>query len=225
MLPADIEPLVNHLIQILQRTAPCQIDEDDEEEGAAAGEQSEYDAALISAACDLVGTIATVLGEEFAPMFPTFLPAMKQYYVCRSSPVFASPSLMTFGIQDVTRSSGDRSTAIGSLAEIVNGMGAGVSPFTSDLFTLFLGALNDPETEVQSNAAFAMGSLVLATTTDISSQYLTILGALHPLFEIGVEAKKDNARDNACGAVARMILKNQAALPLDQVSTSSLPLA
>lgn len=109
-------------------------------------------------------------------------------------------------------------------------MNEGVSPFTSDLYTLFLNALNDPEPEVQSNAAFAMGSLLLATETDISSEYNNILGALHPLFEAPVEgapSKKDNARDNACGAVARMIIKNQAAVPLDQVLPiflSALPL-
>jgi hypothetical protein len=31
--------------------------------------------------------------------------------------------------------------------------------------------------------------------------------------------KSERAKDNAAGAIARMILKNKAALPLDQVST------
>jgi hypothetical protein len=55
------------------------MDDDLEEEAHA--DQSEYDAALISAACDLVGTLATIMGPEFAPLFSTFLPAMAQYYV------------------------------------------------------------------------------------------------------------------------------------------------
>lgn len=169
--------------------------------GAAPGEQSEYDAALISSACDLVGTLASVLGSDFAQLFNTFLPDMAQYY-------------------DVERSTGDRSTAIGSLAEIVNGMEASVTPFTDTLFPLFLRALGDTEAEVQSNGAFAMGSLLYHTQRDLTSQYLAVLGALRPLFEptpAGAPPRRDNARDNACGAVARMVLRNVEAVPLDQV--------
>lgn len=93
-----------------------------------------------------------------------------------------------------------------------------VTPFTEKLFTLFLSALADPEAEVQSNAAFAIGSLIWNTQTDLSSQYMTVLGALHPLFNpSGDGTRKENAQDNAAGAVARMILKNQAAVPLEQV--------
>lgn len=57
------------------------MDDEVDEEAAANAEQSEYDAALVSAACDLVGTLATILGQEFASLFTTFLPAMAQYYV------------------------------------------------------------------------------------------------------------------------------------------------
>lgn len=92
-------PLVKHLIEILQRTAPCQVDDDDDQEGIASGEQSEYDAALISSACDLVGTLATVLGPEFAPLFPTFLPAMSKYYV-RSPPPPPDPKLTRYPGRD-----------------------------------------------------------------------------------------------------------------------------
>lgn len=71
---------------------------------------------------------------------------------------------------------------------------------------------------MQSNAAFAIGSLIWNTQTDLSSQYMTVLGALHPLFNpSGDGTRKENAQDNAAGAVARMILKNQAAVPLEQV--------
>lgn len=93
-----------------------------------------------------------------------------------------------------------------------------VTPFTEKLFTLFLRALSDPEAEVQSNAAFAIGSLIWNTQTDLSSQYMNVLGALHPLFATAADGtRKENAQDNAAGAVARMILKNVSALPLDQV--------
>lgn len=88
----DLEPLVNNLVSILQRTAPCQIDDDEEEDAGA--EQSEYDAALISAACDLVGTLATVLGGDFASLFPMFFPPMKAYYVRSFS--YSTMLMLTF---------------------------------------------------------------------------------------------------------------------------------
>ncbi|BGP41297.1 hypothetical protein JCM10449v2_005274 [Rhodotorula kratochvilovae] len=196
--PQYVQPICEQLSAILQRKALCQTTEEDEE--GAEADQSEFDAALIGAAADLVGSLATTLGADFAQLFSAFLPDMVKYY-------------------DPTRSTADRSTAIGSLAEIVNGMEGAATPFTETLFPLFLQGLQDPEAEVQSNAAFAIGSLVFHSQTDLSSQYLTVLGALHPLFALpdDGQSKHENAKDNACGAIARLIVKNPAAVPLDQV--------
>ncbi|GAA5999843.1 uncharacterized protein JCM10292_003769 [Rhodotorula paludigena] len=208
IVPKYVQPICEQLSAILQRKALCQMAADDEE--GAEADQSEYDAALIGAAADLVGTLATTLGADFAQLFAAFLPDMVKYY-------------------DLNRSTADRSTAIGSLAEIVNGMEGASTTFADTLFPLFLQALSDPEPEVQSNAAFAMGSLLFHAQSDLSSQYLTVLGALHPLFSLpdDGQSKHENAKDNACGAVARMIVKNSAAVPLDQVVPvflQSLPL-
>lgn len=54
---------------------------------------------------------------------------------------------------------------------------------------------------------------------DLSSQYLPLLATLRPLFNppAGAKAPIYTARDNAAGAVARMIIRNSAAVPLDQV--------
>lgn len=168
---------------------------------------------------DLVGTLASVLGSEFAQLMPTFLPDMTQYYVSHYPGLPPSRSLTPLPIQDLERSTGDRSTTVGSLAEIVNGMEGAVTPFTDTLFHLFLRSLSDPEAEVRSNGAFAMGCLIFHSQTDLSSQYLPVLALLHPLFSASDDRKYENARDNACGAVARMVLKNIAAVPLDQVSS------
>jgi importin-4 len=64
---------------------------------------------------------------------------------------------------------------------------------------------------------------------DLSSQYITLLGALRPMFDVAPDASaaKLNARDNAAGAVSRLIIKNVSAVPLDQVLPvimASLPL-
>lgn len=202
VVPNYVQPICEEVSKILQRKAACQLDDEEDEvdEQEPAADQSEFDAALIGSAADLVGTLATVLGADFAPLFSGFLPDMVKYY-------------------DPARSVADRSTAIGSLAEIVNGMEGAVTPFTERLFPVFVSALSDPEPEVQSNAAFATGSLVYHSQTDLSSQYLPLLSALHPLFGLPQDgqAKHENAIDNACGAVARLVVKNQQAVPLDQV--------
>ena len=94
-----------------------------------------------------------------------------------------------------------------------------ITPWTQQLMDLFYTALSDDEPEVQCNAAFASGLLIEHSDVDLSPQYLQILAALRPIFVVAPDSPsaKLNARDNAVGAVARMIVKNTAAIPLDQV--------
>jgi hypothetical protein len=105
------------------------------------------------------------------------------------------------------------------LAEIISGMKGAITPHTSDLAQLFSKALGDEEPEVLSNAAFAIGLLIENSDVDLSSQFLPILGALRPLFDVNESSTPAalNAKDNAAGSVARLIVKNTSALPLDQV--------
>lgn len=98
-------------------------------------------------------------------------------------------------------------------------MKTGVTPHSEILLDLFYRALNDAEPEVLTNAAFAVGLLVEHSEVDLSSQYLHILTALRPLFDVAPDAPSArlNAKDNATGAVARLIIKKAAALPLGDV--------
>jgi len=98
-------------------------------------------------------------------------------------------------------------------------MGAAISPHTQPLLELFYLALSDSEHTVLSDAAFALGLLVEYSQVDLSQQYLQLLGALRPLFLVSPDspAVKLNAKDNATGAVARLIVRNTAAIPLNQV--------
>lgn len=202
IVPAHLEEICKLVVDILQGRALCQMtgDEDEDEEPGVTAEVSEYDAALIGSALDLVGTLATALGRDFSQLYQLFVPHMVKYY-------------------DSARPVNDRSTAIGTLAEVVNGLGGAVTPHTDDFYNLFLAAMNDPEAEVRSNAAFALGSLVFQTEADLSGRYMQVLGALQPAFAGGTQdgAALDNLKDNACGAVGRMLIKNANALPLDQV--------
>lgn len=98
-------------------------------------------------------------------------------------------------------------------------MKSAITPQTEPLLELFYRALSDTEAEVQTNAAFASGLLVEHSEMDLSPQYLHLLAAYRPLFATANDAPaaKLNARDNAVGAVSRLIVKNTAAVPLDQV--------
>lgn len=199
-IEGHLEPICNIAVQVLEQKAFCQQDPDQEEDELPPEDQAEFDGVLVSSAGDLVGALAGALGAEFAPAFNTFYPLIVKY-------------------TGRNRSTTDRASAIGSLAEVVNGMKSAVSPTTETLFQLFYDALSDPEAEVQSNAAYAIGLLVEYSTMDLTAQYLPLLGALRPLFDVPSEAPavKFSARDNAAGAVARMIIRNTAAVPLDQV--------
>lgn len=187
-------------MQILEQKAFCQQDPDQPEDEEAPEDQAEYDSVLISSAGDLVSSLANVLGEDFSQAFTTFFPLITKYY-------------------KKSRSLSDRSAAIGCLAEIISGMKSAVSPHTQPLLELFYRALGDIEPEVVSNAAFATGLLVEHSEVDLSPQYIQLLAALRPIFEVPPNSPpaRLNAKDNATGAVARLIVRNTAAVPLDQV--------
>ncbi|KAG6821184.1 hypothetical protein H0H93_004004 [Arthromyces matolae] len=195
-----LETVCNIAIQILEQKAFCQQDPDQDDAEEAPEDQAEYDSVLISSAGDLVSALAQALGSDFAPAFNRFFPLIAKYY-------------------KKSRSLSDRSSAIGCLAEIIAGMKTAITPNTLALLDLFYRALGDADAEVQSNAAFAIGQLVENTQDELAQQYLHILGALQPLFNVTPDspAAKLNAKDNAAGAVARLIVRNTTAVPLDQV--------
>lgn len=204
IVPTHLDTICHLALQILERKAPCQLDGDEDDDAPAAAseqpaEQSEYDSLLICSACDLVGSIAKALGGDFGQAFDQFLPQMAKYY---------HPS----------RTATERSTAIGSMAEVVEAMGSSITSYTPQLLQLGLQGLADEHAEVTSNAAFLVGTLVQSTTTDLSRQFPQLLAALQPLFTLKSQDKDSvRARDNAVGAVSRLILKNPAAVPLQQV--------
>jgi len=186
--------------ETLEQKAICQQDPDQDADEEAPEDQAEYDSVLISSAGDLVAAMANALGSDFASAFNTFYPLIAKYY-------------------KKSRSLSDRSSAIGCLAEIISGMKGAITPSTEPLLELLWRAISDLDAEVQSNAAFATGLLVENSEQDLSPQYIALLGALQPLFNQpnDAPAPRLNARDNACGAVARLILRNASAVPLAQV--------
>lgn len=185
---------------VLEGKGPAQVDADGEEEEETAEEGSEYESVLISAASDLVGALATVLGADFVEPLKQFMPALAKYY---------SPG----------RSSSDRATVAGTLGEIIVGMKEHVTPFTNDFLGLLSRAIGDDDAPVRSNACFAAGVLVENSKQDLSAHFPALLNALRPMFDKRQSESGDeqNATDNAVGCAARLVSAKPDALPLDQV--------
>lgn len=211
ILKGQAERTCTYVADILDQRSACQIDTEAREEEAAAVEDiSEYESVLISSSTDLVGAMANVYGQDFVEPLKQLLPKITKYY---------SPS----------RSASDRATAIGSMGEIITGMKAAITPFTGDILTVLSRGLQDEDTGIRSNAAFASGVLIEHTQTDLAQHFQALLGAIRPMFELAKSEKEDDQRasDNACGCLSRMTIKNQAAVPLEQalpVLMSALPL-
>ncbi|KAJ3515528.1 hypothetical protein NLJ89_g1707 [Agrocybe chaxingu] len=188
-------------MQILEQKAFCQQDPDQDEDEEAPEDQAEYDSVLISSAGDLVAALAGAFGPDFGQAFTTFFPLISKYY-------------------KKSRSLSDRSAAIGCLAEIISGMKGAITPHTEPLLELFFRALADDNNEVLSNAAFATGLLIECSEIDLSQQLGHILARLHPIFvdiPQDAPATRLNAKDNAAGAVGRILVRYSDKVPLDQV--------
>ncbi|WRT69118.1 uncharacterized protein IL334_006102 [Kwoniella shivajii] len=211
LVEGHLDEVATFAIEILEKKSLCQQDPDGDDENVGVdADSSEYESALVSNAADVFGAMASVLGPDFAQAFGQVLPLIAKY-------------------TEPKRTQSERSMAIGSLGEVIVGLKGGVTTFTQPLLQIISRGLLDEEADVRSNAAFAAGVLIENSDSDLSSNYQAILGALQPFFAPAEHSAPAvyNARDNAAGAVARMVTKNPNALPLDQVISvlvSVLPL-
>lgn len=201
LVEGHLDEIATLAIEILEKKSLCQQDPDGDDENVDVdADSSEYEAALISNASDVFGAMATILGPDFGQAFGSVLPLISQY-------------------SNEKRNNSERSMAVGCLGEIIVGLKSGVTQFTQPLLEIIYRGLRDDEADVRSNAAFAAGVLVEHSNADLAPQYQHILTALQPYFAVPEHSAPPlyNARDNAAGAISRMIVKNSSALPLDQV--------
>ncbi|KAL1407538.1 hypothetical protein Q8F55_006971 [Vanrija albida] len=201
LVEGRLDEIATQAIEILEKKSLCQLDPDGDDEAAGVdADSSEYESALVSNAADVFGAMATVLGPDFAQAFDQVLPLIANYTLPK-------------------RISSERSMAIGSLGEIIVGLKSGVTAFTQPLLEIISRGLQDEAPEVRSDSAFAAGVLIQNSDTDLSGHYGALLSVLQPFFTPPEHSAPTvyNARDNAAGAVARMVVKNPSVLPLDQV--------
>ncbi|KAL9258418.1 putative importin subunit beta-4 [Drosera capensis] len=194
---AAAEPYMSQLIEavlvLLKEESACQLVESD---GEADEDDAEHDEILMDAVSDLLPAFAKCMGPHFAPVFSKwFGPFMK--------------------FSKASRPPQDRTMVVASLAEVAQNMGAPIAGYIETMMPLVLKELASSEATNRRNAAFCVGELCKNGGEATLRYYVDILRGLSPLFS---ESEPDNAvRDNAAGAVARMIMVHPEAIPLNQV--------
>lgn len=190
---AYVPQLVEATLMLLEERSVCQLVESDSEPDE---EDASHDEVLMDAVSDLLPAFAKAMGSNFAPIFSKlFKPLMK----------FARAS----------RPPQDRTMVVACLAEVAQDMGAPIAEYIDVLMPLVLKEMASSDATNRRNAAFCVGELCKNGGVFALKYYDAVLRALYPLFG---ETEPDNAvRDNAAGAVSRMIMVHPESIPLSQV--------
>ncbi|XP_076983211.1 importin-4 isoform X1 [Tamandua tetradactyla] len=194
--PGRLAELCSMLKAVLQRKITCQdADEEDDDD------QAEYDAMLLEHAGETIPALAAAAGgDTFAPFFAAFLPLL----LCKTK-------------QGCTVA--EKSFAVGTLAESIQGLGAASAQFVSRLLPVLLSATREADPEVRSNAIFGLGVLAEHGGRPAQEHFPKLLGLLLPLL---ARERHDRVRDNICGALARLLMASPTRKPEPQVLAALL---
>ncbi|KAL8205840.1 hypothetical protein R6Q57_009391 [Mikania cordata] len=194
---AAIEPhmawLVESTLVLLQQMSACQQVEFDSNMKVYDPAQNEV---LMDAVTGLLPAFAKAMGSNFEPIFAILFNPLMEFAKRSSSPK-------------------DWTMVVECVAEVAQNMGAPISGYINPLMPFVLKELDSPLATNRRNAAFCVGELC-KNGGDCSLKYFDdALQCLYPLFE---ESEQDHSvRDNAAGAVAKMIMAHQNSVPLNQV--------
>lgn len=104
---------------ILEGKHVCQNDPDADEDDLPLEEQAEFDSVLISSTSDVIATLASVLGSDFAQMFGSFLPLIAKYTVSAASFVDSCGPAASFRLRCISQSKNPAATGLLRLARSV----------------------------------------------------------------------------------------------------------
>eukprot|EP00268_Persea_americana_P041727 TRINITY_DN4168_c0_g1_i3.p1 TRINITY_DN4168_c0_g1~~TRINITY_DN4168_c0_g1_i3.p1 ORF type:complete len:1049 (+),score=249.49 TRINITY_DN4168_c0_g1_i3:96-3242(+) len=184
--------LIEATLMLLRESSACQRVESDSD----VEDDTEHDEVLMDAVSDLLPAFAKSMGSQFEPIFgKLFEPLMK----------FAKAS----------RPPQDRTMVVACLAEVAQEMGSPIASYIDNVMPLVLKELASSDATNRRNAAFCVGELCKNGGAIALKYYNDILRGLYPLF--GESEPDDAVRDNAAGAIARMIMVNPQSIPLNQV--------
>ena len=184
--------VIQMITDIINKQHPSQIEFGEDE--VAPEETSEFDWVVIDTALDVVSGMAAALGQSFAELWKVFEKTVLRY-------ASSSESL-------------ERATAVGVLAECINGMGGAVTKFSPAFLKLLVHRLGDEDPQAKSNAAYAVGRLVEhSNDAGIVNEFPTILSKLENCLQMDVS----RLQDNATGCLSRMILRHRENVPIKDV--------
>lgn len=185
--------VIQMVTDIINKQHPSQI-EFGEDEFAAPEETSEFDWVVVDTALDVVSGMAAALGQSFAELWKVFEKTVLRY-------ASSSESL-------------ERATAVGVLAECINGMGPAVTQYSGTFLKLLVHRLSDEDPQTRSNAAYAAGRLLEhSNDAGIVKEIPTILSRLENCLQMNVS----RLQDNATGCLSRMILRHREHVPIKEV--------
>ncbi|CAH1269854.1 IPO4 [Branchiostoma lanceolatum] len=187
-----LDGIVTAVRDVLQTKTACQDDDDAEDD-----QQAEYDTMLIEYSGEVIPALAVAIpGQQFAPFFAGFLPLLAARF-------------------KTTSTDSERSFAVGTISEAIASMKAAVLPFVPHLYPILLQAVKDENDEVRSNGVYGLGVLAEHSGEALYQHYPAMLQTLSEVSTIAGQQRR--VVDNMCGAVARLIMTNISAVPMDSV--------
>ncbi|KAG2541956.1 hypothetical protein PVAP13_9NG667300 [Panicum virgatum] len=193
---AAIEPYILRLAEatlvLLRQESSCQqVESDGEDDG-----DIDHDEILMDAVSDLLPAFAKVMGSYFDPIFAKLFDPLMKFAKSPHPPQ-------------------DKTMVVATLAEVAQEMGAPISAYVDKIMPLVLKELASSDATNRRNAAFCVGEICKNGGAATLKYYGDILRSLHNLFS---NSESDDAvRDNAAGAIARMIMVQPQSIPLNQV--------
>ncbi|KAM3314367.1 hypothetical protein ACQJBY_033291 [Aegilops geniculata] len=184
--------LAEATLALLRQESCCQqVESDGEDDG-----DIDHDEVLMDAVSDLLPAFAKVMRSYFDPIFAKLFDPLMKFAKSPHPPQ-------------------DKTMVVATLAEVAQEMGAPISAYVDKIMPLALKELASSEATNRRNAAFCVGELCKNSGASALKYYPDILQGLHRLF---ANSEQDLAvRDNAAGAIARMIMVQPQSIPLNQV--------
>ncbi|CAL4938634.1 unnamed protein product [Urochloa decumbens] len=179
------------LVLLRQESSCQQVESDGEDDG-----DIDHDEVLMDAVSDLLPAFAKVMGSYFDPIFAKLFDPLMKFAKSPHPPQ-------------------DKTMVVATLAEVAQEMGAPISAYVDRIMPLVLKELASSDATNRRNAAFCVGEICKNADAAALKYYGDILRSLHNLFS---NSESDDAvRDNAAGAIARMIMVQPQSIPLNQV--------
>merc|ERR1712071_516096 len=186
---------------VFSKSTQCQMMEQAEENNTDDDDDmDELDSEASEKLIEFAGDVLPALGgamtpQEFAPYFAGMLPALLSKTKKKSTIA-------------------EKSFGVGVLAVCLEPLDGVLEPFVSHLYNTFTNAIRDEDSEIRNNAVFGLGELVLHGRELLFPNYSQILQIL----SVTLSREDHNlVLDNICAAIARLIVVNINAVPMDQV--------